>query len=93
MIESLPESEARIRRAWQARDNEAMLDGVHYLNGACRYCGTPRLERAARELEEGLKTEVDDGRLEHLVAALLDPRDQQLSKKEIDGIRELIKQK
>jgi two-component system sensor histidine kinase BarA len=55
LIESLPESEARIRRAWQARDNEAMLDGVHYLNGACRYCGVPRLALLVEALETRIR--------------------------------------
>lgn len=55
LIESLPESEAGIRRAWQARDNEAMLDGVHYLNGACRYCGVPRLALLVEALETRIR--------------------------------------
>ncbi|MCO7232289.1 MULTISPECIES: response regulator [unclassified Cobetia] len=55
LIESLPESEARIRRAWQARDNEAMIDGVHYLNGACRYCGVPRLALLVEALETRIR--------------------------------------
>jgi len=55
LIESLPESEARIRRAWQSRDNEAMLDGVHYLNGACRYCGVPRLALLVEALETRIR--------------------------------------
>ena len=69
LIESLPESEARIRRAWQARDNEAMLDGVHYLNGACRYCGVPRLALLVEALETRIRVS-GLSRLEEDVEAL-----------------------
>ncbi|MDI4660557.1 MULTISPECIES: hybrid sensor histidine kinase/response regulator [Cobetia] len=69
LIESLPESEARIRRAWQARDNEAMIDGVHYLNGACRYCGVPRLALLVEALETRIRVS-GLSRLEEDVEAL-----------------------
>ena len=69
LIESLPESEARIRRAWQARDNEAMIDGMHYLNGACRYCGVPRLALLVEALETRIRVS-GLSRLEEDVEAL-----------------------
>lgn len=34
---------------------QALLECVHKLHGATRYCGTPRLEAAARDLEMALK--------------------------------------
>ena len=52
-------------------DRDALLERVHRLHGATRYCGTPRLERAARGVEEGLKKNLPDEHLAPLVAALL----------------------
>ena len=34
---------------------DELLEQVHRLHGATRYCGTPRLEQAAREMEVALK--------------------------------------
>ena len=50
-------------------------------------------KRAKRTALDSLLRTFFEGKPENLVAALLDPCDQQLSKKEIDGIRELIRQK
>ena len=52
---------------------------------------TPR--KAKRTALDSLLRTYFEGKPEILVAALLDPSDQQLSKKEIDSIRELIKHK
>ena len=71
LIKSLPESEVTIRRAWAVQDGEAMLDGVHYLNGACRYCGVPRLALLVEALETRLRVSGLD-QLEDDVAALFD---------------------
>jgi predicted transcriptional regulator len=50
-------------------------------------------KKAKRTALDSLLRTFFEGKPENLVAALLDPCDQQLSKKEIDGIRELIRQK
>ena len=52
----LEESEAGLRRALAKGDDEALLDGIHALNGACRYCGAPRLGLIAESLETRLRT-------------------------------------
>ena len=52
---------------------------------------TPR--KAKRTALDSLLRTYFEGKPENLVAALLDPSDQQLSKKEIDTIRDLIKKK
>lgn len=52
---------------------------------------TPR--KAKRTALDNLLRTFFEGKPENLVAALLDPSDQQLSKKEIDSIRDLIKKK
>ncbi|WP_447556264.1 ATP-binding protein [Vreelandella sp. EE22] len=54
LIESLPETEARIQSASRAGDIAALLEAVHFLNGACRYCGAPALAAAADTLEKEL---------------------------------------
>ncbi len=52
---------------------------------------TPR--KAKRTALDNLLRTFFEGKPENLVAALLDPSDQQLSKSEIDSIRDLIKKK
>lgn len=56
LIDSLDESEATIRRAHTEQDDEALLDAIHALNGACRYCGAPRLGLLAETMETRLRT-------------------------------------
>ncbi|WP_158773087.1 ATP-binding protein [Cobetia sp. L2A1] len=69
LIVGLPDSEARIRKAWESRDDDAMLDGVHYLNGGCRYCGVPRLALLVEALETRIRVS-GLSQLESDVAAL-----------------------
>ncbi|MDX1465813.1 MAG: ATP-binding protein [Halomonas sp.] len=56
LADSLPESERAIREAIAGHDDEALLDALHALNGACRYCGTPRLGLLAETLETRLRS-------------------------------------
>ncbi|SFT33484.1 ATP-binding protein [Halomonas saccharevitans] len=56
LADSLPESERAIRDAVERHDGEALLDALHALNGACRYCGTPRLGLLAETLETRLRS-------------------------------------
>ena len=49
-----------IRQAGEERQRDQLLEQVHRLHGATRYCGTPRLEQAARELEVALKQKARD---------------------------------
>ncbi len=56
LIASLDDSEAAIRRASGRGDGEALLDALHALNGACRYCGVPRLGLLAETLETRLRS-------------------------------------
>jgi len=52
----LAENETALRHALAEGDDEALLDGIHALNGACRYCGAPRLGLIAESLETRLRT-------------------------------------
>ncbi|GHE21931.1 ATP-binding protein [Halomonas urumqiensis] len=53
---TLPESEQAVRTAIEREDDEALLDAIHSLNGACRYCGVPRLGLLSETLETRLRT-------------------------------------
>ena len=35
-----------IRESLEQNDHEALLERVHRLHGACRYCGVPQLEES-----------------------------------------------
>nr|WP_163502873.1 ATP-binding protein [Halomonas socia] len=67
LVDSLDASEAALRSAWQASDEDAFLDAIHALNGACRYCGVPQLALLAETLETRLRSRGLNG-----VAPLLD---------------------
>ncbi|TFH85443.1 response regulator [Billgrantia azerbaijanica] len=56
LVRSLPESDTAIRAALSSGDEEALLDAVHALNGACRYCGAPELALVAETLETRLRS-------------------------------------
>ncbi|WP_075881350.1 ATP-binding protein [Vreelandella massiliensis] len=56
LIDSLDASEAKIRQAVQQEDETALLDAVHHLNGASRYCGAPELALLVETLETRLRT-------------------------------------
>ncbi|WP_027961006.1 ATP-binding protein [Halomonas halodenitrificans] len=56
LVDSLDEMEDTICRARADEDDEALLDAIHGLNGACRYCGAPRLGLTAETLETHLRT-------------------------------------
>jgi two-component system sensor histidine kinase BarA len=64
LLDSLDANEAAIRRAYASGEHDALLDAVHYLNGACRYCGVPQLALLVETLETRLRTQgigaVDD---------------------------------
>ncbi len=56
LIDSLDDTEAEVRQAVVDEDAEALLDALHALNGACRYCGVPRLGLLAETLETRLRS-------------------------------------
>ncbi|MGQ0333585.1 ATP-binding protein [Halomonas elongata] len=56
LISSLDETEANIRDATARGDDEALLNTIHALNGACRYCGVPRLALLVETLETRLRS-------------------------------------
>jgi predicted transcriptional regulator len=75
----------------------ATLEGkemVRHSKEGRRYVYKPAItpKKAKRTALDSLLRTYFEGKPENLVAALLDPSDQQLSKSEIDSIRDLIKQ-
>jgi predicted transcriptional regulator len=76
----------------------ATLEGkemVRHSKEGRRYVYKPAItpKKAKRTALDSLLRTYFGGKPENLVAALLDPSDQQLTKREIDTIRELIKKK
>lgn len=71
LLTSLERDAPGISAVAESGDRDALLERVHKLHGATRYCGTPRLEQSARELEVAIKRQADGDRLDALVAVLL----------------------
>lgn len=61
--------EALIASARGEGDFEAMIEHVHKLHGATRYCGVPALEADCQELEKALRAK-EHGELEKLLDRL-----------------------
>ena len=55
LLASLDGDRRAIREARLAEDNEALIERVHRLNGATRYCGVPQLRAACQRSETLLK--------------------------------------
>jgi two-component system sensor histidine kinase BarA len=72
LIEQLHTDTRRIEALWSANDLSELLECVHQLHGATRYCGVPELRAAANQLETALKREAPDTEYlkDQLVAAM-----------------------
>ncbi|WP_299735316.1 response regulator [uncultured Endozoicomonas sp.] len=55
MKDGLDDDLKTLQQSWQNNDCPAMLERVHRLHGACRYCGVPELEKICNRLETRLK--------------------------------------
>ncbi|WP_313055746.1 response regulator [Pseudomonas lopnurensis] len=69
LLHSLQGDRQTIREARQAGDHQALLERVHRLHGATRYCGVPQLRSACQQSETLLKQNHPDS------AAALDELD------------------
>ena len=56
LIGTLPQTRDDLQVALGKQDPDALLDIVHGLNGACRYCGAPELALMAETLETRLRS-------------------------------------
>ncbi|RUR51258.1 ATP-binding protein [Vreelandella populi] len=73
LIDSLDETEQKIVSAFDEQNLEALIDEVHGLNGASRYCGAPELALLVEALETRLRTSGlnhADGLLKELYRAM-----------------------
>ena len=72
LLEQVQNDKNHVVEFWQQGDLDGLLECVHKLHGATRYCGVPELRAAANRLETGLKCAAPD--IEHhkeqLVAAM-----------------------
>jgi two-component system sensor histidine kinase BarA len=55
LVEQIHADLDRVNRLWNDGDREELLECVHKLHGATRYCGVPELRGAANQLETALK--------------------------------------
>ena len=55
LLEQLPADLEKIEALWTEQQMEPLLECVHKLHGATRYCGVPELRSAANQLETALK--------------------------------------
>lgn len=55
-IATLPQTQEELQLALEREDPEGLLDVVHALNGASRYCGTPELSLMVETLETRLRS-------------------------------------
>lgn len=55
LLDGLPEDLNTIQKSIELKDHNALLERVHRLHGACRYCGVPELMNACQQLETLLK--------------------------------------
>ena len=72
LLEQLTADLTRIEQLWVQGDLENLLECVHKLHGATRYCGVPELRSAANRLETALKGSTPDMELQknQLIAAI-----------------------
>lgn len=55
LLESLTEDLQDIEHLWHNQQQEELLQRIHKIHGATKYCGTPCLMRSMKQLEIGLK--------------------------------------
>lgn len=56
LLQSLQRDSAAALEAWEAENFDELLEKVHKIHGACRYCGVPRLRSAVCNFETELKS-------------------------------------
>jgi len=55
LLQGLPEDHQAIRQALEQEQQDVLLDRVHKLHGASRYCGVPELRECCQQAETLLK--------------------------------------
>tara|TARA_B110001454_G_scaffold18246_1_gene16694 strand:+ start:37828 stop:40656 length:2829 start_codon:yes stop_codon:yes gene_type:complete len=57
MLDSLTDDLLDIQSLWQLQQQQELLQCIHKIHGATRYCGTPCLMHSMEQLETGLKNQ------------------------------------
>ena len=57
MLEGLTDDLPHIQSLWQQQQHQELLQSIHKIHGATRYCGTPCLMHSIEQLETGLKNQ------------------------------------
>lgn len=65
-INELPTFREDITKAYQQKDNRKLANLLHKLNGACCYCGVPKLKMLIDQLEFILKTQPEKNIQSHI---------------------------
>ena len=60
LLEQLRPDQETIRAKWSEENVEAVLECVHKLHGATRYCGVPELREASEQFETAIKRRSED---------------------------------
>ncbi|HBX41750.1 MAG TPA: hypothetical protein DEG64_15945, partial [Marinobacter adhaerens] len=60
LLEQVHVDRERIPELWTNDNMEELLECVHKLHGATRYCGVPELRAAANHLETAIKCSAPD---------------------------------
>lgn len=72
LLDSLPAERESVNAARQAHDHSMLIDRVHRIHGATRYCGVPQLRQACQQAETLLKQKQPaDEALDALDAAIV----------------------
>ena len=60
LLKDLPDQKRKLNQAFSERDQQALWDHAHKIYGSTAYCGVPALKKAAKELEEAIKSKSTD---------------------------------
>jgi len=72
LFDQLPDDAEDLRQLEIGGNRKQLLEHVHRLHGATRYCGTPRLEALAGKLETLLKSDASDDDIRLALSALIE---------------------
>lgn len=60
LLKELPELKQKLNQAFNNGDEQGLRDHAHIIYGSTAYCGVPALQKAAKELEDAIKTQTSD---------------------------------
>ena len=60
LLKELPDLQHKLNQAFNNGDEQGLWDQAHKIYGSTAYCGVPALNKAAKELEEAIKSKSND---------------------------------